>query len=112
MTISIARTAAAPAAGLWLTNSAGQLVDLSTGYTFVVKLGAAAQTALLTKTTGVTGAVGAGVSPSGTPNLTIAWTANELAAIPVGVYQLDVTATQAGLARIWTTSIRLYDAVA
>lgn len=111
MSIIMARTASAPSAGLWLTNSAGALVDLSTGYTFTVKIGSPGSTALLTKSAGITGAVGAGVSPSGTPNLVIAWTAGELSAIPAGRYQLAVTATSGGLPRIWFTDIQLVDTV-
>lgn len=54
-------------------------VDFSTGWTFTVYVAAATapSTALVTKTTGITGAATA-------PNVTIDWTTTELAALTAG----------------------------
>lgn len=90
--ISYATTAERPALDLWILDKDGTLIDLSSGYTFTVKIGGPGSTALLTKTSGITGAAGSGVEPTGTPNLVIAWTTGELAITP-GAYTLQVTAT-------------------
>jgi hypothetical protein len=64
------------------------LIDFSTGYTFVLKLGKPGQAATLTKSTGITGA-------ATSPNVTAAWsTSGELNTIAPGVYTLDLIATR------------------
>ena len=89
-----------PALKLWLQDDDGTLIDFSSGYTFTLKIGLTGQPALLTKTTGIVGAVGAGVEPTGTPNVTVTWTAGELAITP-GAYSWALTATTGGLDRIF-----------
>lgn len=86
------RGAELPSAAFWWTDRQKQLIDFSTGHTFTLKLGRPGATAVLTKTSGITGAAGAGVEPTGTPNLVVAWSANELD-IPGGSYMLTITAT-------------------
>jgi hypothetical protein len=92
-----ARSAERPDLRLWLQDDEGDLIDLSTGYTFTVHIGRRGHVSDRTKTTGITGAVGAGVSPTGTPNLVISWASGELNLTP-GAYDLDIIATT----RAWT----------
>jgi hypothetical protein len=71
----------------WL-DGAGSVVDFSSGWTFVLKLGTPGQAADVTKNTGITGA-------ATSPNVTIAWaTSNELNTLGPGVYSLHLTATR------------------
>ena len=95
------KTAERPALELWLIDDDGALIDFSTGYTFALKVGNVGSTALLTKTSGIAGAVGAGEEPTGTPNVVVSWTAGELNLTP-GSYAAQLTATTAGLDRIFT----------
>ncbi len=88
-----------PALKLWLLDDDGTLIDFSSGYTFSLKVGLPGSV-LLTKTSGIVGAVGAGVEPTGTPNVTISWSAGELAITP-GAYSWALTATTGGLDRIF-----------
>lgn len=85
---------------LWLTKN-GTLVDLS-AYTFSAKVLNRDYTTQLTKSTGFTGAVGAGVCPTGTPNLVVAWaTTLELSTLTYGPYILEVKATTGGKDLMW-----------
>jgi hypothetical protein len=66
----------------------GTLIDLSTGYTFSLKIGNPGSAALITKTTGITGA-------ATDPNVTIAWaTSGELNTLAPGSYALQLQATR------------------
>lgn len=69
-----------PTIQLWILNAQRELMDLSTGYTFSFRVGGTYASPLLTKTSGITGAVGSGVEPSGTPNVVISWSAGEITA--------------------------------
>ena len=89
-----------PAAKLWLFDDNDTLIDFSTGYTYALKIGVVGAAALLTKTSGITGAAGAGTEPDGTPNVTITWTAGELALTP-GRYVWQLTATTTSLDRVF-----------
>jgi hypothetical protein len=93
-------TADRPALELWLYDDDGSLINFATGYTFQLKLGQSGQTALLTKSSGIAGAAGAGNEPDGTPNIVVTWTAGELALTPGG-YQCQLTATTGGLDRLF-----------
>lgn len=95
-----------PALSLWLTDEDDDLIDFSSGYTFSFKVGSTGSTALLTKTTGITGAAGAGEEPDGTPNVTVAWSAGELAIAP-GTHEWTLTATSGGLDRIFGGQFRV-----
>jgi len=85
-----------PGPGVWWASRAGTLIDY-TGYSFVAKITDGA-TSLLTKTSGITGDVGAGSAPDGTPNIAIDWDADELD-IPPGEYTLELTPTSGGRQR-------------
>ena len=108
--VSFYRSAERPSLSLWLSDSAGVLIDFSSGYTFSLKVGVPGSAALLTKTSGITGAVGSGVAPTGTPNVTVAWSADELNLAPMG-YTWQLTATTGGLGRVFAGAIRILDVV-
>lgn len=98
-------TADKPDIELWLLDDDGDLIDFSTGYTFSFKIGTqVGTTALLTKTSGITGAVGAGSEPDGTPNVVVAFTAGELgtAVTTAGNYVWQLTCTKASADRVFT----------
>jgi hypothetical protein len=62
-------------------DSNNNLIDFSTGYTFELKVGNPGETALITKTTGITGG-------AASPNVTVSWsTAGELNALAAGSYR-------------------------
>lgn len=86
-----------PSVQLWALSPAQTLMDLST-YTATLKVGGtfAAPTLTLTCTT----AVGAGTNPTGTPNVTGAWTAGQITAAlgtSRGIYPCWLTLTTGGL---------------
>lgn len=89
-----------PALKLWLYDDDGTLIDFSVGYTWSLKVGVTDTTALLTKTAGIVGAVGAGTEPTGTPNVVVTWIAGELA-LTAGAYRAQLTATSSGVDRIF-----------
>lgn len=94
------QTAERPALELWLQDDDGTLIDFSTGYTFSLKVGIPGSTALLTKTSGIAGAAGAGTAPTGTPNVVVTWTAGELN-IATGSYAAQLTCTNSGADRVF-----------
>jgi hypothetical protein len=68
-------------------------LDVTSGYTFSVRIGRRGQEALLDKTTGITGGDGF---------VTVSWTAGELASIgAAGGYLLTLTVTTGGLDRVY-----------
>ncbi len=104
------KSAERPSASLWLFDTNRTLIDFSSGYTFSLKIGTPGSTALLTKTTGITGAAGSGSDPTGTPNVVIAWTAGELNIAP-GVYAWELTCTTGGLDRVFAGDITIRDVI-
>lgn len=107
------RTAERPDVRLWLTDSAGNLVDLSAGYTFELKLGNPGSAATLTKSSGLTGAAGAGVEPTGTPNLVVSLTSAEFDGLTPGTTTLQIRArlTAATADRFWQCSFVIHDVI-
>ena len=101
MALAIYRTAERPAIKLWLQDDDGALIDFSTGYTFEFKIGRPGAAADLTKTTAIAGAAGSGTETSGTPNLTISFTAGELDALTPGSTTGQVKATTGDLDRFF-----------
>lgn len=99
-----------PSAEIWWQDDDGTLVDFSSGYTFSLKVGVPGSAALLTKTSGITGAAGAGSEPTGTPNIVVAWTAGELNLTP-GIYALQLKATTSSLDRTLNGSITIHDVI-
>ena len=104
------KSAERPALKLWLLDDDGTLIDFSTGYTFVWKIGRLGAAALLTKSSGITGAVGAGVEPTGTPNVQVTWTAGELN-LTAGIYEWQLTCTTAALDRVFGGRIQILDTI-
>jgi hypothetical protein len=94
--VKVYRGAERPALQFWLRDTAKNLIDFSTGYTFSFKIGYPGQAALLTKTSGIVGAAGSGVDPTGTPNVTVTFSAGELDNVPRGKYEWQITATTGG----------------
>ena len=111
MSLTYYKTAERPDIKLWLLDDDGTLINLAAGYTFSFKIGVNGSAAVFTKTTGVTGAAGSGVEPNGTPNVTLTFTAAELAAVAVGTYQWQLTATTSGLDRVFQGRITIKDVV-
>lgn len=102
--LSYRANAERPGLNIWWFDDAGSLIDFSSGYTYSLKIGPKGGTALLTKTTGITGAAGAGVEPTGTPNIVVTWSTGELAITP-GVYELELTATTSSTDRVLVADI-------
>ena len=86
-----------PGPGIWWLSRAGTLIDFSSGYTWSAKI-TDGTTTLLTKTSGITGAAGSGTNPTGSPNVAIDWSADELNIAP-GEYTLELTPTVGGRQR-------------
>lgn len=108
MTLSYHAGAELPTARLWLTTPDGNLVDL-TAPTVTAIISRHGQI-LETITTGLTGAAGSGVEPSGTPNLTIAWSADDLD-LPAGTYDLRIEARTGGLDYVWVIPLLIATSV-
>ena len=69
------------------TDSDEQLIDFASGWTFTLKLGHPGRDAVLTKTTGITGA-------ATSPNVTVVWAAGEFDEVDPGTYVLQLFARQ------------------
>ena len=80
----------APELRLTFQNGDGTYPDFTTGYSFELKIAAfGSTTALVNKTTGLTGAAGSATAP----NLIVTWaTTNELNTLTPGFYVLQATA--------------------
>ncbi len=108
--VAYKKNAERPTLDIWWYDRSGTLINFASGYTFSLKVGNVGQTALLTKTTNITGAAGAGSAPTGTPNIVVAWTAGELALTP-GAYAAELTATTSSLDRVLTFTLQILDVV-
>lgn len=108
--LSYLKNAERPAARLWLFDDDGTLIDFSGAYTFSFKIGVVGSAALLTKTTNIAGAVGAGIEPSGTPNVVVTWAAGELNLTP-GAYQWQLTCTVTSLDRTFAGAFQILDTI-
>jgi hypothetical protein len=83
------------------TDADGVAYDFSTGWTFSLKVGLRGQTAVFTKTTGISG--GAAV-----PNVTVVWaTTGELNLLEEGTYVLQLEAIRTSDSR----SLKMQDAI-
>jgi hypothetical protein len=98
---------------LWLKDDDGTLVDFSVGvWTFVWKVGIPGSAAVFTKSTGITGAAGSGVAPTGVPNARLSFTAGELDSVTVGSrYHWQLRATTSSLDRIFAGTITFLDVI-
>lgn len=103
------RNAERPAAKMWLFDDDGSLIDFS-GYSFRFRIGTPGRTAVLSKTSNITGDVGAGEEPDGTPNITVNWSAGELDIEP-GTYRWQLTATTSSLDRVFEGVFKIEDEI-
>lgn len=86
------------------TDAQGDLIDFSSGWTFSVEVGFPGQDAVLTKTSGITGA-------ATSPNITISWAAGELGdPLTAGSWPGWIIATNAGRERKRSFLLKLTDA--
>lgn len=99
--ITYYKNAEDPSTRIWWLDDDGDLIDLSAVSSWQLKIGQIGETALLTKTTGVTGAAGSGAEPTGIPNVVIVWAAGELN-IAAGHYTMQLVATTGGRDRVMT----------
>lgn len=111
MSLVYYRTSERPDIKFWLLDDDGTLVNFASGYTFAFKLGSPGSAATFTKTTGITGAAGSGTESSGTPNVTISFTAAELDALTAGPYSWQLRATTSSLDRIYQGQFTLNDVI-
>jgi hypothetical protein len=110
--LTVFRTAERPDLEMWLFDRVGgSLVDLSTGYTFVFKIGYEGSAAVFTKTTGITGAAGSGTEPTGTPNVVLTFSAAELDSLTKGTYSWQLRCTTGGSDRLWDGKITVRDVI-
>ncbi len=105
------RTAERPDLRLWLLDDDGALINFASGYTFAFKLGQPGSAATFTKTTGITGAAGSGTETSGTPNVTLTFTAAELDGLTAGATTWQLRATTSGLDRVYQGQFALHDVI-
>lgn len=106
MAIQYFKGAELPDAEITWLDSDGDIIDFSSGYTFQVKIGVTGSTALVTKTSGITGFAVA-------PNIVISWDVDELGTIAVGTYAMDIKAnlTATSKDRIQSTTISIVGVV-
>lgn len=108
MAVEYAQGSDLPDLGIVWRDTAGTLINFSSGWTFEAKVGRLGQEALFVKTTGITGA-------STSPNVTIQWaTSGELNTLASGTYTLQLAATRAidSRTRLYQTRIRVKKVVA
>lgn len=103
------RNAERPATKMWLFDDDETLIDFS-GYSFRFRIGNPGKASLLTKTSNITGAAGAGVEPTGTPNVVVTWSAGELDIEP-GTYRWQLTCTTSSLDRVFQGTIKIEDEI-
>lgn len=85
-TIEVIDGESLPSLGLFVRENGSLLTGLDSGHTFEMKIADSGGTLVFTKTTGITGQVGNGIPPTGTPNVVVQWNANpsELASLNGG----------------------------
>lgn len=110
MTVEYYRGSEDPNLAFWLVDVNGNLIDFSTGYAFEFKIGQPETTAIVTKTTGIAGAVGSGEEPTGTPNILITWEVDELD-IEAGNYEWRLKATLGTRDRYFGGSFRVISVI-
>jgi hypothetical protein len=84
------RDSSDPPLQLWWLGQDRQLIDFSAVAAWSLRIGIKGRAALVTKTTGITGAAGSGTEESGTPNVSIVFTASELDLLQPGTYDLQL----------------------
>lgn len=100
-----------PSLGLFVRENTALLTGLDSGHTFELKVATDDNTLLFTKTTGITGQAGAGMPPTGTPNVIVQWanTTSELAAMTGGeTYKAQLKITRSSDARFRLYQFDIY----
>lgn len=96
-------------AGLFWKDTTGTLINFSSGYTFVVTiLDQDTGTAVITKSSGITGA--AGNLTTNTPNVTVAWADDELDDLTPGTeyaFRCVATRTSDGKTRTFRSTLQI-----
>lgn len=98
-----------PDLGLFIRENGAFVTGLASGHTFELKIASLEGDVIVTKTTGISGQVGSGFAPTGTPNVVIQWgTSGELANLTVGSFlaQLKITRTADSRVRIVQWMVR------
>lgn len=108
--ISYFKNAEDPNTRIWWLDDDGTLIDLSGVSSWSLKIGQIGETALLTKTSGISGAAGAGTEPTGTPNVVIVWSAGELN-LASGSYTMQLTATTTARDRVMSAPFNILNTV-
>jgi hypothetical protein len=100
--VSYIQSAELPDIQITWRDSDGDIIDYSTGWTFIVRIGMLGQSAVLEKTTGVVG-------NNTAPNIVITWSSTELNTLATGTYVLQVVAreTASGKDRVMADSITI-----
>lgn len=108
--ITYYKNAEDPTMRLWWYDDDGTLVNLSAVTSWSLKIGQYGETALLSKTSGITGAAGSGVDPTGVPNVVVVWAAGDLN-VAAGAYVMQLVATSSGRDRTMTAPFRILNTV-
>jgi hypothetical protein len=107
----IHRTAERPDLKMWLEDDDGTLINFASGYSFSFKLGSVGSAAAFTKTSGISGAAGAGEEPDGTPNITVTFSAAELDSLTPGATTGQLTATSSSLDRVFQFPVQVRNVI-
>jgi hypothetical protein len=100
-----------PIVQMWLYDDDGELIDFSDPlYSFAMRIGNPGSTAVLNKTSGIVGAAGSGVAPTGSGNIQVYWDIAELDIEP-GLYAWQLVATHTALDRVFDGTIQILDAI-
>jgi hypothetical protein len=96
-TIRYARGATRPDLNLWVYDDDGSLIDFTTGFSFVVRIGDLGYAAQKEKTTGIIGSAGTGNEDTegSEPNVRVQWAAGDLDITP-GEYTFQLNADAGG----------------
>ena len=100
-----------PSLGLFVRENGLLLADLDSGHTFELKVADGDGNLVITKTTGITGQVGNGIPPTGTPNVVVQWNASpsELASLNGGeTYDAQLRITRIADSRNRYYQFRIY----
>lgn len=95
--IRYARGATRPDLNLWLYDDDGSLINFTTGFSFVVRIGDLGKAALMEKTTGIIGSAGSGNEDTegSEPNVRVQWATGDLNIAP-GEYTFQLNADAGG----------------
>lgn len=99
-----------PSLHLWWRDELGDLIDMSTVTGWQLRVGLPDCEAVIEKTSGISGAVGSGVSPTGVPNVVLTWATGELNVSP-GLYLAQLKASWGTTDRMIEFNMRIEPAI-